>query len=165
MDRLPVIGSLYGCLPSANSTKLATDLGASLGKSCTTMVPLLVTNVAYSPGPNLAEEAAEWAGALAAGFCCAAAVRAKAPVQAIRAQVRRERRMASLLGNIQGDYTGASSIGQMAATRRCPSQSGHPRPAIEARLRAANGSDPCKSWPCRPAPIKKPQSSGSVSRL
>src|SRR6185312_4031113 len=64
-------GSLYGCLPLASPTKLATDLGASFGYSSTTNLPLLVSKVAYSPGPSLADAAAALAAAaagLAAGF-------------------------------------------------------------------------------------------------
>src|SRR5260370_27246652 len=48
-DFLRVEGCVHSRLPSASSTKLATVLGASLSNRRHTMVPSLVSNLAYSP--------------------------------------------------------------------------------------------------------------------
>src|SRR5579864_8178248 len=50
LDFLCVEGCVHSRLPSASSTKLATVLGASLSNSRHTIVPSLVSNMAYSPG-------------------------------------------------------------------------------------------------------------------
>src|ERR1019366_6909362 len=55
LDFLRVEGCVHSRLPSASSTKLATVLGASFSKRRHTMLPSLVSNVAYSPACRVME--------------------------------------------------------------------------------------------------------------